>query len=212
MAITTLLFDLGGVLIDWNPRYVYREYWPDDEDKLDYFLNHVCTGPWNAQLDAGRSFAECVTENKLLHPEEWHEAIEMWHTHWLGMLGQEVSGTADLLRALHKQGKYKLYALTNWSAETFPFARERFHFLNDVFEGIVVSGEIGMVKPNSDIFEHTLKRFNLVPGEVVFIDDSLANAQAARATGMHGIHFASAKQLATELSALGVDVPAYGKK
>ncbi|WP_420455986.1 HAD family hydrolase [Rubrivirga sp.] len=201
---STVVFDLGGVLIDWDPRYAYRDM-GGTEAEIEHFLAEVATSEWNHQFDAGRPFAEGIAERKERFPEhaEW---IEAWWTRWPDMLGDAIAGTVEVLRELRDAG-VPLYALTNWSAETFPIARERFAFLG-WFRGIVVSGEVEMAKPDPGIFHHLADDFGLDPSDTVFIDDSPANVESARALGFHGVPFTSPDDLRRDLAALGLPVAA----
>jgi len=198
--IDTVVFDLGGVLIDWNPRYLYRELF-DDEVRMEWFLSHICTPEWNAMQDAGRTFDEATRELVERHPEH-EDDIRAYYTRWVDMLAGPIEGSVDVLRDV-RSSPYRLYALTNWSAESFPIARNRYSFL-DLFDGIVVSGEIGMVKPDPEIFDHLRKVFDVVPHESVFIDDVSANVEAAKDAGYHAIRFENPDQLRADLTDLGV--------
>jgi len=195
-----VVFDLGGVLIDWNPRYLYRQL-IDDEEQLEEFLGAVCTLEWNLQLDRGRSWVEAVDELVQLHPHH-EQLISAYHERWAEMLGGAIAETVDVLAELREE-PVALYALTNWSAEKFPIARERFDFLR-WFDGIVVSGEERLCKPDPAIFQLVLDRFSLKPAETVFVDDAPANVEAAAAAGMRGIRFTDAAQLRRELAGLGL--------
>lgn len=200
VPVTTLVFDLGGVLIDWNPRYVYRELF-EDEEEMEWFLANICSPEWNAMQDAGRSFEEATAELLAKHPE--HEAmIRAYYGRWEDMLAGAIPETVDVLREVRDSG-YQLYALTNWAAESFPVARERFDFLN-WFEEIIVSGEICMIKPDPEIFQYLTETLDLHPPASVFIDDVQANVDAARAAGYRGIRFQSPEQLRADLDAAGV--------
>ena len=199
---THVIFDLGGVLIDWDPRYAYRQL-GGAEDEIEHFLAHVATSEWNHQFDAGRPFADGIAERKARFPA-YADWLDAWWGRWPDMLGGPIGGTVDLLRELRAAGT-PLYALTNWSAETFPIARERFDFL-EWFEGIVVSGEVRMTKPDADIFEHLLDRFEIDPGDAVFVDDSRPNVATADALGFHAVHFTDPGALRARLAALGLPV------
>ncbi|MGH3066371.1 MAG: HAD family hydrolase [Gaiellaceae bacterium] len=192
---TTVVFDLGGVLIDWDPRYLYRQLF-DDPDEMESFLAEVTTAEWNAHQDAGRPWVEAVELLVAEHPER-RELIESFHDRWPEMLAGEIPGTVDVLADLRDAG-VRLLALSNWSAEMFPIARERFDFL-EWFEGIVISGEVGMNKPDRRIFEHLAERFDVEPRTAVFIDDSRANVDAASAFGFRAIQFTDATALRSEL-------------
>ena len=200
VPVKTLVFDLGGVLIDWNPRYVYRELF-DDEEEMEWFLANICSPEWNARQDAGRSFEEATAELLEKHPEH-EELIRAYYGRWEDMLAGSIPETVDLLREVRDSG-YRLYALTNWAAESFPVARERFNFLN-WFEEIIVSGEICMIKPDPEIFNYLTEKLNLHPPTSVFIDDVQANVDAALEAGYRAIRFHSPEQLRTDLDAAGV--------
>ncbi len=199
---STVVFDLGGVLIDWDPRYAYRQM-GGTEAEIEHFLDHVAAAEWNRQMDAGKPFADAIAERKERFPEhaDW---LDAWWSRWPEMLGGAIEGTVDVLRELREAG-VPLYALTNWSAETFPIARERFDFL-DWFEDIVVSGEVEMAKPDAEIFHHLTDDCGLDPPAAVFIDDSFPNVETARALGFHGVHFTSPGDLRERLAALGLPV------
>ena len=133
-----VIFDFGGVLLDWDPRYLYRPYFNDDA-KMEQFLAEICTGEWNSQMDAGKPFAEGVAELSAQHPE-WKKEIEMYHTGWPQMLHGELADGVNLLKKIKADPRFTVYGLTNWSAETFPYAFNHYPFLEEL-EGIVVSGE-----------------------------------------------------------------------
>ena len=190
-----VIFDLGGVLIDWNPRYVFRTLLPDEE-AVESFLNSICTPEWNAQQDAGRPFAEGVARLSAQWPEH-ASLIQAYHTRWIEMIGGPIQETVDVLAGLKERGM-PLYALTNWSHETFPLVRPVFDFF-DWFEGIVVSGEEKLIKPDAAFYQVLFDRYNLDPHKLVFIDDSVPNIEAATALGMDAIHFTSPAQLRTDL-------------
>ena len=197
MAVKAAVFDLGGVLIDWDPRYLFRKLLAD-EGEVEEFLATVCTPEWNAEQDRGRPFAEGVAELVERHPD-LAAAIAAYHERWPEMLGGDVPGTVELLAELRAAG-VPLYALTNWSAETFAITRERFEFL-DWFDGLLVSGEERMTKPDPAFFRLLLDRFGLDPGATVFVDDSEANVAAARELGIDAVRFTGPDQLRRELSA-----------
>jgi len=200
MRPTAVVFDLGGVLVDWDPRYLYRQLF-DDPDEMESFLAEVTTAEWNACQDAGRPWAEAVELLVAEHPQR-RELIEAFHGRWPEMLAGEIPGTVDVLADLRAAG-VRLIALSNWSAETFPVARERFDFLA-WFEGIVISGDVGMNKPDRRIFEHLIEQFGIEPAAALFIDDSSANVDAAKALGFQAIQFTDATTLRGELERLGL--------
>jgi 2-haloacid dehalogenase len=201
--INTIIFDLGGVLIDWNPRYVYRNIFKT-EDEMEWFLQHVTTTEWNENQDAGYPLHQATDELVAKHPE-WSEEIMAYYGRWIEMLGEALHETVEIFHELKQTGNYKLYALTNWSAELFPHARERFEFLK-WFDGIVVSGEEKMRKPSAEFYKLLLDRYHLDTANTIFIDDSLRNIKGAEAVGIRGIHFHNANQLKEELQRLGIEV------
>jgi 2-haloacid dehalogenase len=194
--ITTIIFDLGGVLIDWNPRFVYRRIF-DTEEKIDWFFENICTNEWNENQDAGRSLQEATEELVAKFPE-YEAEVRAYYDRWEEMLGGPIAETVEILRLLKDTKKYKVYALTNWSAETFPVALQRYDFLH-WFDGIVMSGEERTRKPFPEIYQVLLDRFNVNNSEAVFIDDSLRNVEGAEAIGIAGIHFQSPQQLLQHL-------------
>ena len=200
MRPTTVIFDLGGVLIEWDPRHLYRQLF-DDPDEMESFLAEVTTAEWNAHQDAGRPWSEAVELLVAEHPQ-WRELIEAFHRRWPEMLAGEIPGTVDVLADLRAAG-VRLVALSNWSAEMFPVARERFAFLA-WFEGIVISGDVGVNKPDRRIFDHLAEQFGVEPAAALFIDDSSANVAAATALGFRAIQFTDATALRRELERLGL--------
>lgn len=194
-AHKAVVFDLGGVLVDWDPRYLYRQLLPS-EAEVESFLAEVTTGEWNAAQDAGRTWDEAVRERTAQFPGH-AELIAAYHHRWPEMIGGDIAGTVAILRDLREAG-VPLYALTNWSAETFPVARERFEWLS-WFEGIVVSGEERLVKPDPRLFRVLLGRYGLDPAQAVFVDDMPYNVDAAAALGFTALHFTGSERLRTEL-------------
>lgn len=192
MNINTIIFDLGGVLIDWNPEYVFRELIPDDERRA-YFFKNICTHEWNVEQDAGRSLA-AATEMLVQEHPDWEPEIRAYYGRWEDMLGGPIPETVELLRDVREQGKHRLLALTNWSGETFPVALARYDFLH-WFEGIVVSGDERTRKPFADIYEILLNRYSVNPEQALFIDDSQPNVRGAEAVQINGLHFQSPQQL-----------------
>lgn len=198
-----VVFDLGGVLIDWDPRYLYRPLFAGDDAAMERFLADVCSPAWNARQDAGRPFAEAVESLALEHPAQ-RELIEAYWRRWPETLGDAIEPTVAILAELRQAG-VPTYALSNWSAETFPLARPRYPFL-DWFEAIVISGAVRAAKPDERIFRHLLEGHELDPAATVFIDDSSANVQAAAALGLVALRFEGAAALRRELAALGLPV------
>lgn len=198
---STVVFDLGGVLIDWNPRHLYRKLLPGDEPAMEHFLGTICNAEWNELQDAGRSFAEATELLKAKHPDQ-SALIDAYFDRWDEMLAGPIDGTVSILRELRDRGT-PLYALTNWSAETFPRAEARFPFLG-WFRGIVVSGRERLIKPDRRIYRLLLERYAIPAPEAVYIDDNPRNAEAAAALGMRGIHFTDPPALRRELEALAL--------
>jgi len=198
---SVVVFDLGGVLLDWNPRHLYRKLFNGDEAAMEHFLGNVCTTQWNERQDAGRTFAEAVEELMPMHADK-RALIDAFHARFDEMIAGPIEGSVEVLSELWQRG-VPLYAVTNFSAETFPPQRDRFAFLA-WFRGIVVSGDEGIIKPDPRIFAILCERYRIAPRDAVFIDDVARNAAAASALGIHGIHFQSAGQLRRELAALGL--------
>jgi 2-haloacid dehalogenase len=186
MLLKNILFDLGGVLIDWNPKYVYRNVF-QTEEAMDYFLNNVCTFHWNEQQDGGRTIAEAEVFliNQFPH---YAKEIKIYYSNWVNMLGGPIFPAVDVLKALFESNKYEIYALTNWSAETWPTAVGMYDFLS-WFKGVLVSGQEKMKKPAPEIFHLVCERYGIFPGETVFIDDNNKNIETAEALGFQTIHF-----------------------
>jgi 2-haloacid dehalogenase len=201
MKITTIIFDLGNVLIDWNPKYVFDKLF-DDEERKKYFFENVCTMEWNEMQDAGRSIKEATEELVMKYPD-WKEYIEAYYGQWKDMLGGPIHDTVEIFKELKHSGKYKLYALTNWSAELFPYALEMYEFLH-WFHGRVVSGEEKIRKPDPEFYHILLNRFGVIAEEALFIDDNFRNIQAGEKIGMRTIHFISPHQLKEELTELNL--------
>lgn len=196
-GINTIIFDLGGVLIDWDPEYVFNESYFDSIEKRDYFLNHICTLDWNEQQDVGYPIAIAVEEKVAAFPA-WEKDIRAYYDRWPEMLKGPIQETVEIFRKLKQNSNLRLYALTNWSAETFPIALERFDFLH-WFDGRVVSGEDKMRKPFHEFYQLLLNRYTVKPEEALFIDDSLRNVKAAEQLGIPSIHFTNAEELRKEL-------------
>jgi len=195
--IDSIIFDLGGVLIDWNPEYVFLDTFNGDRKKMQWFFDNICTSDWNENQDAGFSMAKATEERVALFPEH-EEHIRMFYGRWDEMLGDSIKGTVTILEKLVKSQDYKVVALTNWSHETFPKALKKFDFLQ-WFEGIIVSGEEKTRKPFEDIYHLTLNRFNIKAENSIFIDDNKRNIESANALGINGILFKSPEQLTQEL-------------
>ncbi|GAA4301661.1 HAD family hydrolase [Aestuariibaculum suncheonense] len=202
--INTIIFDLGGVLIDWNPEYVFLDAFNGDKEKTAWFLQNICTSDWNENQDAGYPLAQ-ATEDLVNKFPEYESYIRLFYGDWEKMLGGAIDGTVFILDKLVKSKNYKVVALTNWSNETFPIAQKRFEFLQ-WFEGIVVSGDEKTRKPFKDIYDITLKRFNISPENTLFIDDNLRNIEAAKALNINGIHFKNPEQLIEDLKIYNIHI------
>ncbi|MEZ0483721.1 HAD family hydrolase [Fibrella aquatica] len=199
--IKTIIFDLGAVLIDWNPLYLYETIFEDETERHE-FLRTVCTPDWNEEQDGGRTISEATS---LLIPRfpHYETAIRAFYDRYPEMLRGAITGTVDILRELKESGNFGLYALTNWSAETFPVAQKQFDFLT-WFDGIVVSGTEKDRKPFPSFYKTLLNRYELEPTQSLFIDDNLRNVKAAQELGIHSIHFTDPASLRHELTAYGV--------
>lgn len=202
--IKTIIFDLGGVLIDWNPEYVYREIFDNDEQKMKWFLTEICPYSWNEPQDAGK-LCKVATQEKVAEFPQYKEWIEAYYGRWEEMLGGSLPQTVEILKTLKENQEYQLLALTNWSAETFPTAQKHFDFLG-WFDGVVVSGEEKTRKPFDDFYHILFDRYSVNPSEAVFIDDNKANVEAGQRLGLNTINFRDAEQLRQELAAFGVNL------
>src|SRR4028118_115904 len=201
--ITTIIFDLGGVLIDWNPEYLYRKVFKD-ESEMKHFLEKVCTPEWNEEQDAGRTLAEAIDFLLKEYPEH-EENIRLYYNRWEEMLAGAIEGTVKIFEKLKETKKFKIYALTNWSAETFPIALEKYQFLG-WFDGVVVSGTEKKRKPFPEFYQILLDRYNVKAEEAIFIDDNIRNIDAAKQVGLDTIHFRTPEQLNKELLNRGIDL------
>jgi 2-haloacid dehalogenase len=199
--IRAIIFDFGNVLLEWNPRLVYRRYFPNDEEAMEKFLQEVNFMDWNAQQDKGRTFADGVAELSKQFPH-YADLIQAYHDHWEHSIGHYFEGTVEIMKQLKKAG-YSLYGLSNWSAETFPIAQEKYDFFN-LLDDRVISGEVGLIKPEPEIFEFLLRKIGRPAGECLFIDDAIANIEQAQQMGFATVHFQSSEQLAAELRKLHI--------
>lgn len=200
--INTIIFDLGNVLIDWNPEYVYLKVFEGDRKKMNWFFEEICTFEWNENQDAGYPLAQATEDRIKLFPqyEEW---IRMYYGRWEEMLGGAIKESVAILKKLVEDPSNKVIALTNWSAETFPVALARFEFLH-WFEGIVVSGAEKTRKPFVQIYELTLERYALQAENCLFIDDNKRNIEAAQQLGIQTHHFTKAPLLEKDLNQRGI--------
>ena len=202
--VKNFIFDLGGVLIDWNPEYVYLDVFEGDRKKMQWCFDEVCTMDWNENQDAGYPIHQATEDRVKIFPqyEEW---IRIYYGRWEEMLGGAIEETVSILDQLLQNPQYRVVALTNWSAETFPLALERYEFLHR-FEGIVVSGSEKMRKPFREIYQLTLDRFEFRPEQSLFIDDNLRNVNAAAEFGIQTIHFGKPNELKSKLIEKGVEL------
>jgi 2-haloacid dehalogenase len=200
-TINTLVFDLGGVLIDWNPDYLYNKIIPDEKERK-WFLSTICTPDWNEEQDAGRSLRE-ATEHLVGKYPDHERAIRAYYDRWTEMLGGPIRETVEIFRELKARGQLNLYALTNWSAETFPVALEMYEFLH-WFDGRLVSGEEMMRKPSLEIYRKLIDRFGIEPKKAIYVDDNIRNVLPARELGFIGIHFRTPALFREELVGLGL--------
>jgi len=197
--IKAIIFDFGNVLLEWNPRYVYQRFFPDDPEGMARFFKEVNFADWNLQQDKGRPFAEGIAVLSKQFPHYSH-LIQAYQDHWIDSVGAAYGGTVEILKQLKRAG-YPLYGLSNWSAETFPFAREKYDFF-DLLDDFVISGEVGHIKPDPEIFEIMLEKIGKPAQECLFIDDSLTNIRQAQKMGFGAIHFQSPEQLEVDLHEL----------
>jgi len=191
--IDTVIFDLGGVLIDWNPEYVYLDIFNGDREKMQWFFDTICTHDWNENQDAGYPLAQATADLVAKFPD-YKSEIEAFYGRWPEMIGGAISGTVNILESIIKSKHYKVVALTNWSHETWPIVYKEFEFLQ-WFDGILMSGEEKTRKPFDEIYYLTLNRFDIKAENALFIDDNLRNIEAARRLGIHSIHFKNPESL-----------------
>ena len=196
--IKNIIFDFGGVLLDWNPHYLYDPYFGDVE-KAEWFLTNICTYPWNAQHDAGKPVAEGTTELVAQYPE-WEKEIRMYYSEFEKMLSGQIADMEEYIKELKGRG-FRIYGLSNWSVETFAMIRPKYPIL-DLMEDMVISGKEKVMKPDAKIYQIALSRFGIKPEESVFIDDNVNNIIGCEAAGIHGIVFKDAGQLRSDLEKL----------
>lgn len=200
MKIENIVFDFGGVLVDWNPRYLYNDFF-EDKQEMEYFLENICNSDWNELQDAGRPL-DIATKKLQNEFPEYKEMIGRYYDDWEVMLKDEISENTRLLKPL-KEKKYRLFGLSNWSAETFPLAFKRFPFFKE-FEGIILSGEEKMIKPYKDIYHLLVNRYNIKAENSLFIDDNHKNILVADELGFHTIHFKGGVNLENELKRMQI--------
>ncbi len=200
-TIKAIIFDFGNVLLEWDPRLVYRRYFSNDEEAMERFFREVNFMEWNAQQDKGRSFADGVAELSRQFPQ-YADLIQAYSDNWSDSIGHHLHGTVEIMKQLKKAG-YALYGLSNWSAETFPIAREKYDFF-DLLDDRVISGEVGMIKPEPEIYELLLQKIGKPANECLFIDDAPANIAQAQKMGFATVLFHSPEQLKASLHEFGL--------
>ena len=200
--IKNIIFDLGGVLIDWNPEYVYLDVFNGDKKKMNWFFKTICTEKWNLNQDAGYPLEKATNDLIKLYPR--HKShIEMYYGRWEEMLGGQIKKSVWIFKKLISQ--FEVYALTNWSNETFPVALKRFKFLH-LFKDIIVSGKEKLIKPDPKIFELATIRFKIKPSETIFIDDNLNNIITAKKMNFITHHFKNPEKLIIDLNKYGIKI------
>ena len=200
-SIKNVIFDFGGVVMDWNPHYFFKDYFNDD-DKMEFFLKNIATDEWNAEQDRGRTLAE-GTEIQVAKFPQWEKELRAYYDNWTTMLRSDIPKNVEVLRKL-EHSNYELFGLTNWSAETFPYALENYDFFK-IFGGkIVVSGTEKVIKPDPKIWEVLLERYHIKADESVFIDDNAKNIEVAKALGFITVHITPETDLEKELKDLGL--------
>jgi 2-haloacid dehalogenase len=199
--IDTIIFDLGGILVDWNPKYLYEKIF-DTQEEVKWFLNNVCTSDWNIEQDGGRTIEE-ANSLKIAEFPEYEDEIKLFYNRWEEMFTGAIEKSVEIQQELINNPNYRVYALTNWSAEKWEKGKELFPFFND-FEGVIVSGQENMRKPHDEIYQLILDRFSINPKTTVFIDDNLENTIASKRNGIESIRFKSPQQLKRDLLKLGV--------
>jgi len=199
--IKAIIFDIGGVLLEWDPRPVYQRYFPDHPQAIDDFLAEINFYEWNAHQDKGRPFAEGIALHSTKFPQHAH-LIQAYFDHWEDSITGAITGTVDIVRTLKEMG-YPLFCLSNWSAETFPRVRRSYPFF-DVFDDIILSGEVKMNKPDPAIFSLLLNKIGYSAPECILIDDSQPNIYIAKKLGFVAAHFTNPENLKTELQRLNL--------
>lgn len=203
--IGAIIFDLGGVLLDWDPRYLYRSYFEKPEE-MEAFLTEIDFASWNSRQDNGRPFADGVAELSARFPHR-SALIQAYREHWEQSISGPIAGTVNILRAL-KAGGYPLYALSNWSEETFPIAYRKYDFLR-LFDYVLVSGTVKLIKPDPKIFQLMLHKIGRPAGSCLLIDDSPGNIAAAKKLGFRALQFSSAAALERQLVELELLEPSW---
>lgn len=202
MAIKNIIFDFGGVLMDWNPRYFFKDYF-NDEERMEHFLKNIATDEWNAEQDRGRSLAEGTEFQVAKHPD-WEKELRAYYDNWTSMLLRDIPENVTVLRKL-ENSRYELFGLTNWSAETFIYALDNYDFFKIFKDKIVVSGTEKLIKPDPEIWTVLLNRYKIIAEESVFIDDNAKNIEVAKSLGFICVHVQEATDLEKELRKLGAE-------
>lgn len=199
--IKNIIFDFGGVLVDWNPHYLFDKYF-NDINEANYFVENICNSEWNAEMDGGKPFEQAVRERSAMFPK-YAEALKLYQTNWMDTMGEEIPGMYDLIKSLKINGFPVIYGLTNWSAETFPTVQKTYRIFS-LIDKIVVSGEVKQLKPNPEIFHTLLDKYSLKAEESLFIDDNLKNVEGAKAVGINAVLFRGVEKLREDLKNLRV--------
>ncbi|MDA4844800.1 HAD family hydrolase [Hoeflea poritis] len=200
-TINHVVFDIGRVLLHYDPQIPFSRIIPDEHDRR-WFFENVCTHDWNIEQDRGRGWQEAEQLLIEIHPDH-AENIRAFRSNWHEMVPHAYEGSVEIMRGL-MEGGHDVTMLTNFASDTFREVQERFDFLNET-RGVTVSGDIGVIKPQREIYDSHVASFALEPAETLFIDDSPANVEGARAAGWHAVHFTGADQLASDLEKLGVN-------
>lgn len=202
MAIKNIIFDFGGVLMDWNPRYFFKDYF-NDEERMEHFLKNIATDEWNAEQDRGRSLAEGTEFQVAKHPD-WEKELRAYYDNWTSMLLRDIPENVVVLRKL-ENSRYELFGLTNWSAETFIYALDNYDFFKIFKDKIVVSGTEKLIKPDPEIWTVLLNRYEIIAEESVFSDDNAKNIEVAKSLGFICVHVQEDTDLEKELRELSVE-------
>lgn len=198
-GIKNIIFDFGGVLVDWNPHYLFDKYFNDIKES-NYFIENVCNSEWNAEMDGGKPFEQAVRERSAMFPQ-YAEPLKLYQTNWMDTMGEEIPGMYGLIKSLKENGFPVIYGLTNWSAETFPTVQKKYRIFS-LIDNIVVSGEVKQLKPNPEIFHTLLNKYNLKAEESLFIDDNLKNVEGAKAVGINALRFENVTKLKEDLKTI----------
>lgn len=200
-----VVFDIGNVLVEWEPRHLYRRIFTDPAE-ADWFVSNICTLEWNLQQDRGRSWEDGVADLSARHPE-WATQIALYDIRWLETVVGPIAQGMSAFVSLKARGR-PVYGLSNISLDKFEIVADAYPALKE-FDGLLRSAEVGLLKPDPAIYQAFLKRFGLRASECLFVDDSVANIESARAIGMSAIHFTPATDLAVELGTWGVLVDPF---